>query len=488
MICDKNEPRNPTKKNMSTSKNQNQNSGTSRRRFIKGAAGLSALTVLPRHVLGGPGRIAPSEKTTIACIGIGGQGQINLANFLDFEEVQVVAVCDVNREGAGYVSANWGDIKETRNGGREYGRRMVDDYYAKKKGVSNYQGCRTYGDYRELLEKEDVDAVMVATPDHSHAMIVLAALERGKHVYCEKPLAYTVEEVRRITEAARKAGVATQLGNHGQAKEEARITQEYLLAGAIGPVREVHVSLNKRFWDPPAARPTDTPPVPDGLDWNFWLGPAPERPYHPDYHPWRWRDWRDFGTSPLGDMGCHTLSTIFKALKLESPVTVEAESVAVDSEIYPRRFRVKWEFPARGDMPPVAVTWHDEGYDPPPLQDLAPGRSLPGPAFIGDDGVLKGYRLLPESRMKSYGKPPEVLPRSPGHYKEWVDACRGGPPAGADFVRHGGLLTETPLLGNIAIQLGRKLQWDGPALKITNDGEADRLLRRKYREGWGLPG
>ena len=460
----------------------------SRRRFVKGAAGVSAFTILPRSILGGPGRVAPSEKTTLACIGIGGQGQINLSNLLDFEEVQVVAVCDVNREGSGYISANWDNREKTRGGGRELGRRMVDEHYAKKKGVTNYRGCRTYGDYRELLEKEDVDAVMVATPDHSHAMIVLAALNRGKHVYCEKPLAYSVEETRRITEAARKAKVATQLGNHGQAKEEARITQEYILDGAIGPVREVHISLGKRFWEPPVKRPTDTPPVPGGLDWDSWLGPAPERSYHPDYHPWRWRDWWDFGTSPLGDMGCHILSTVFKSLKLESPISIEAESVPVDSEIYPRQFRVKYGFPARGDMPPVAVTWHDEGFDPPPLKDLEPGRRVPGPAYIGDDGVLKGYRLLPESRMKSYGRPPKVLPRSPGQYREWVDACRGGPPAGSDFARHSGLLTETPLLGNIAIRLGKKLEWDGAAMKIANDDDANRLLRREYRKGWTLQG
>lgn len=476
---------------MKASENHNTRSGggysrLSRRSFVKSVAGAPAFTILPRRVLGGPGRAGPNGKTTLACIGVGGQGQINLLNFLGFEEVQVVAVCDVNRESGGYISANWDNRNQARSGGREYARRMVDEHYAQKTGVSDYKGCRTYVDYRELLEKEDVDAVMVATPDHAHAMIVLNALRRRKHVYCEKPLAYSVEEVRKITEAARVAGVATQLGNQGQAMEEARITQEILLDGAIGPVREVHVSLGKRFWDAPLARPADMPPVPEGLEWDLWLGPAPERPYHPAYHPWRWRDWRGFGTSPLGDMGCHTLSTVFKALKLESPVSIEAESVAVDPEIYPRCFRVKWEFPARGDMPPVAVTWHDEGYDPPPLKDLEPGRQVSGPAFIGDNGVLKGYRLLPESRMRSYGRPPKVLPRSPGQYREWVDACRGGPPAGSDFVRHSGLLTETPLLGNIAIQLGRKIAFDGAGMKIPGDAGADRLLRREYREGWGL--
>lgn len=459
----------------------------SRRRFLGGIMAGATFSVVPRHVLGGPGKVSPNEKTTLACIGMGGQGHVNLFNFLDFDELQVVAVCDVSREGGGYISWDWMQGKDQRLGGREPARRLVDAHYAKKYGAGSYKGCRAYADYRELLEKEDVDAVMVAVPDHSHAAITLAAIGRGKHVYCEKPLAYSVEEARWVTEAARKAKVATQLGNQGQAKEDARVTQEFILAGAIGGVREVHVGLNKRFWDPPTARPTDTPPVPEGLDWDLWLGPAPVRPYHPDYHPWRWRDWLDFGTGPLGDMGCHTLSTIFKALKLQHPIAIEGTCEgSFGPEIYPRRFRVRFDFPERDGMPPVSVTWHDEGFEPPKPKDLEPDRRVPGPIFIGDKGTLIGHRLVPESRMKEFGPPPKVLPRSQGQYKEWVDACRGGPPAGSDFVQHSGLLTETPLLGNIAMRVGKKIEWDGPNLKITNDAAANRWLRREYREGWSL--
>jgi len=400
----------------------------------------------------------------------------------------VVAVCDVNREGGGYISWDWGKGEDRRLGGREPARRRVNEHYAAAKNAGTYSGCRAYANYRDLLDKEDVDAVVVATPDHAHAVVTMAAIKRGKHVYCEKPLAYSVYEARHVAEAARKAGVATQLGNQGQATEEARLVQEFILDGAIGPVHEVHVVLRKRFWDPPkwGSRPPESPPVPEGLAWDLWLGPAPVRPYHPAYHPWRWRDWRDFGTSPLGDMGCHVLSNVFKALKLTYPVSIDAESIECGPEVYPRKFRVRYEFPARGDMPAVSLTWHDEGYEPPRPKGLEPGRGVSGVVYVGEKGTLMGHRLVPESRMQSYGRPPKVLPRSPGQYQEWVNACRGGEPAGSDFVAHSGVLTETPLLGNIAIRLGKKLQWDGPNMKITNDATANQYMRREYREGWTL--
>ena len=335
----------------------------SRRRFLGVMGATAAFTIIPRAVLGGEGQTAPSDKTTLACIGMGGQGHVDLFNFLQNGEVQVVAVCDVNREGGGYISWDWMQGKDQKLGGREPARRLVDEHYTKQKGVGEYRACRAYADYRELLEREDVDAVVVATPDHTHAVVTMAALAKRKHVYCEKPLAYTVGETRQVTEAARRAGVATQLGNQGQATEEARLTQEIILDGAIGAVRQFHVVLGPRFWDPPAGagRPPETPPVPEGLDWDLWLGPAPARPYHPAYHPWRWRDWWDFGTGPLGDMGCHILSTVFKALKLQYPVSVEATCPQIGPEVYPRSFKVQYEFPAREGMPPVTLTWHDSG-------------------------------------------------------------------------------------------------------------------------------
>jgi len=455
---------------------------------LSGGAASLAFTIVPRHVLGGARYVAPSEKTVLGCIGMGGQGHVNLFNLLHFDEVQVVAVCDVNREGGGYISWYWMQGKQKKVGGCEPARRLVDKYYAEKLGVGKYRACRSYIDYRELLDSEDIDAVVVATPDHNHAVVTVAALKRGKHVYCEKPLAYSVREVREVVSWARRMGVATQLGNQGQASEEARVVQEYILDGAIGPVSEVHVTVGPPFWPAPAwcGVPPERPPVPKGLHWNLWLGPAPERPYHPAYHPWRWRDWRDFGTGPLGDMGCHRLSTVFKALKLTYPVSIEGTCEEIGPDIYPRRFRVHWHFPARGSMPPVTVTWHGGGLRPPRPKELEPGRPVRGDLYVGRDGVLMGTRLIPESRARRYGRPPRVLPRSPGHYKEWILACRGGEPAGADFVRHGGLLTEAPLLGNIAMRLGRKLLWDGPNMRVINDDEANRLLQRAYRGGWCL--
>ena len=456
-----------------------------RRGFLGGAA---ALAIVPRHVLGGPGYVPPSEKTTLAAIGVGGQGMQDLQALLQFPEIQVVAVCDVNREGGGYISWNWAQGKAQQNCGREPARRIVDEHYAEQRRSGKYRGCKAYADYRELLAKEDVDAALIATPDHTHAVIAMAALKRRKHVYCEKPLTYSVAEARRLAEAARAAGVATQLGNQGQATEEARVICELIADGAIGAVREVQLWSPARFWrfTPWETRPPETPPVPEGLDWDLWLGPAPARPYHPEYCPWTWRNWWDFGTGVVGDLGCHKLSSVFKALKLGHPVSIEASSTKLNPETYPLGEIIRYEFPARGEHPPLTLTWYDGGLMPARPPELEPGRGLGDTIFIGDKGKIMGYRLIPESRMKSYGRPPKKLPRSPGHFKEWVDACRGGAPAGSNFIDHSGLLSEVCLLGNVAVRAKKKLLWDGAAMKITNDEVANGLLHREYRSGWSL--
>lgn len=475
----------PSKKHGSRRRSESQ---VSRRNFLGGMAAATALAIVPRHVLGGAGQIAPSDKITLAGIGVGGQGLQNMIALQQFPEVQVVAVCDVNREGGGYLSWNWNQGKDQRLGGREPARRMVDEQYAELARSGKYKGCQAYSDYRELLAKEDVDAVMVATPDHTHAVITMAALKRGKHVYCEKPLTYSVFEARQVTEAARQAKVATQLGNHGQANEEARIVCELIGDGAIGPVHEVQVWCGARFWSWPEGegRPPETPPIPAGLDWDLWLGPAPQRPYHPAYCPWTWRNWWDFGTGLLGDLWCHKLSTVFKALKLTHPISVEASCTKLNPETYPLGAIARFEFPARGELPPLTLTWYDGGLKPARPKDLEPGRGVEDVIYIGEKGTMMGHRLIPETRMQAYGRPPKKLPRSVGHYKEWVDACRGGPPAGSNFVEHSGLLTEACLLGNVAIRSGKRLSWDGPNLKITNDQDANRLLHREYRQGWTL--
>lgn len=459
-----------------------------RRGFLARTGALAVLSIVPRPVLGGAGQIAPSGKTTLACIGMGSQGIQDLNAFLPFQEIQVVAVCDVNRESGGYLSWYWAQGKERRNGGREPARRRVDQHYAEQRRSGEFQGCRGYADYRELLEQEDVDAVVIATPDHSHAVITMAALKQRRHVYCEKPLTWSVAEARRVVEAARSAGVATQLGNMGQADESARNICEILWDGVIGPVREVQVWSPARFWKSPLYedRPPDTPPVPDGLDWDLWLGPAPDRPYHPAYHPWTWRNWHDFGTGLLGDLGCHKLSTVFKALKLGHPVTVEACSTQWNPETYPLGVIARFEFPARGDLPPVTLNWFDGGLKPPRPRELEPDEPMRDILYVGDHGKLMGERLVPESRMETYRRPPKTLPRSPGHYREFVAACRGGDRAGSDFVDHAGLLTEVCLLGNVALRAGRKIVWDGAAMRITDDQRANQWLHREYRAGWSL--
>jgi len=464
------------------------NIGISRRKILQKAATASAFFFLPSSALSGFGQTAPNDKTTLACIGMGGRGYQDLRTFLHFDEIQIVAVCDVNRESDGYISWDWNQGNETKISGREPARRAVDEYYSEQKQVGQYNACRAYNDFRELLEKEDVDAVLVATPDHAHAVITMAALKKRKHLYCEKPLTWSVQEARLIVEEAKRAGVATQLGNQGQASEEDRLTREIIADGAIGHVHEVHVAIPARFWHWPAllSRPQDTPPVPDGLDWDLWLGPAPSRPYHPEYHPWTWRNWRDFGTGQLGDLGCHKLSTVFKALNLTHPISVEASSTKMFPDIYPLGVIARYEFPARGDRPPVTLNWYDGGLKPPTPKDLEPNRGISDVIYIGDKGTLMGQRLIPESKMQSYGHAPQTLPRSPGHFKEWVDACRGGVAPGSNFADHAGVLTETCLLGNVALRAGGKLYWDGPNMKFTNNSEADRLLRRDYREGWML--
>lgn len=233
-------------------------------------------------------------------------------------------------------------------------------------------------------------------------------------------------------------------------------------------------------------RPPAGTPVPDGLDWDLWLGPAPARPYHPAYCPWHWRNWWDFGTGQLGDLGCHRMSSVFKALKLGHPASIEASSTYDNGEVYPFGVLARFEFPARGDQPPVTVHWYDGGLKPARPPEIEPNRPIGQNLYLGDKGAMLDYRLVPESKMKAFGRPRELLPRSPGHYREFVDACRGGPPPGSNFVDHAGLLSEVCVLGNVALRAGKKLLWDGPNFKVTNDNAANRFLHREYRAGWSL--
>jgi len=454
----------PSAKVKGSNSEQSMSGTVSRRRFVRDtAAAAAAFTIVPRHVLGEAGRAAPSEKLSIAGIGFGGRGDGDLH---EVSSENIVALCDVD----------W-----------KYGAKTFE----------RYPKARRYRDFRRMLDKEDksIDAVVIATPDHTHAVITMAAIKRGKHVYCEKPLTHSIWEARQIAEAAREAGVATQLGNQGQASEATRLVCEFIWDGAIGQVREVHSWCNRYISPRGIDRPKETPPVPESLSWDLWLGPAPKRPYHPCYHPFNWRGWWDFGTGVLGDIGCHQFAPIFRALKLEYPVSVEGCSSGVNDETAPLASIVRYEFPERDGLPPVRLTWYDGGLmpaRPPELKDGLRFGNADDNLYLGDKGKMLGHRLLPEERSREYGKPPRVLPRSPGHHKEWILACKGGRAAGANF-DWAGPLTEVVLLGNIAVRMGKKLYekgvklyYDGPNMNVTNLPEANKYIRDEYREGWAL--
>ena len=436
----------------------------SRREFIGSAVVTTAVfTIVPSHVLGGPGKQAPSDKLNIAGIGVAGRGAGDLGAC---GSENIVALCDVD----------WRHAAPT---------------------FKKYPNAKKYRDFRVMLDKEDknIDAVIVATPDHCHAVATMAAIKRGKHVYCEKPLTHDIWEARQITLAARKAGVATQLGNQGQASESTRLVCEYIWDGAIGKVREVHSWCNRYISPRGIGRPKDTPPVPGTLDWDLWLGPSPERPYHPCYLPFSWRGWWDFGTGVLGDIGCHQLDPVYRALKLGYATTIEACSSGVNKETAPQSSIVRYNFPAREGYPPLALTGYDGGLMPKRPPELESGRrfgSADDNLFVGEKGKILGHRIIPEAKLKEYPKPPQKLKRSPGHHKEWLIACKGGPPAGANF-DWAGPLTESVLLGNVALHMekqlyekGIKLEYDGPNMKVTNLPEANQYIRREYRKGWSL--
>ncbi len=442
----------------------------SRRRFLSTTATATAFTIVPRHVLGGAQHTAPSEKLNIAGIGVGGMGKSNMSQL---ETENIVALCDVDHEYAA------GTFKK-------------------------YPQAKVYSDYREMLDKEKgIDAVMIATPDHTHAVISMEAMRRGKHVYCQKPLTHDVYEARMLAKTARETGVTTQMGIQGHSMEGGRLICEWIADGAIGEVREVdawcslsYYPWGHAYWSSKwSRRPTDSPPVPVTLNWDLWLGPAAQRPYHPAYHPGVWRCWWDFGCGMMGDRGAHTLDPVVWALKLGHPTSIEATSLDLNPDTHPLGSIVTYQFPAREGTPPVKLTWY-EGVRAPRPPELEDGRRMGnvegGSLFKGAKGKLVGGvygedpRLIPESRMKEYKLPPKTIPRVQGsHEQDWVRACKAGRKAGADF-EYSGLLTEICLLGNIAKRVDARIEWDGPNMKVINLPEANKYVRTTYREGWTL--
>lgn len=404
-----------------------------------------------------PRRISPNEKLNIGIIGAGGKGLENIAGV---SAENIIAVCD------------------------------VDDNRAAE-AYKRLPGTQRYRDYRKMLDKEkSLDAVVVTTPDHHHAPAAIMAMKLGKHVYCEKPLTHSIYEARLMREVAKQQNVATQMGNQGHSFDATRRVVELVRAGVLGKVREVHVWTDRPIWPQGMPRPTEPQSPPSSLDWDLWLGPAPRRPYHSSYLPFNWRGWWDFGTGALGDMGCHNMDAAFWALDLNYPETIEAESSGVNSETAPKWSVIQYHFPARRRMPPARLVWYDGGKLP-QIEDL-PKPPKNGCVIIGDKGKMvfddwhpKNFRLLPEETFYDFKGPNPELPRSKGHYIEWIEACKGGPPALSNF-DYAAKLTETMLLGNLALRVGKKIEWDAKQMKVRNCPEADQFIRRSYREGWSL--
>jgi len=454
----------------------------SRRDFIATAAATAGILVLPARVLGRDGQ-SPNSKLNVACIGVGGKGESDIQEvggryFEDVTDEKGVARRVLKGEGENIVA-------------------LCDvDAHNLNAAAELYPKAKKYSDYRKMLDEmgDQIDAVIVSTPDHSHFPAAMRAITHGKHVYVQKPLAFSVWEARALALAARKHKVATQMGNQGHAGDGIRRLKEWLDAGVIGAVSTVHCWTNRPIWPQGIARPQGCKAVPGHLSWDLWLGPAPVRPYNDGYHPFDWRGWQDFGTGALGDMACHIMDVPHWSLELGAPTRVSATSTPMNNETFPRSSTITYQFPARGAKPPVTLVWFDGGNLPPRPAGLEPDRNLGGSGsfVIGEKGTImcgeygsEGVRLVPEKKMQDLKEslPPKRIPSSPGHYKEWIDACKGGKPAGSNF-DVAGPLTETALLGVVALKAGKALMWDSPHLKITNVPEANKLLKREPRKGW----
>jgi len=438
-----------------------------RRRFVRDFFQAGAgFTLVPSHVLGRRHR-PPSDALRVACIGVGGMGRNDLRGV---SGEQVVALCDVDS------------------------RHLAS-------AAMDHPDATTYADYREMLEQEHdrIDAITISIPDHSHAAAAMLGLTRGKHVYCQKPLARTLGEVRRLRDAARTAGVATQMGNQGHAREGTRQIREWVEAGWIGTVREVHYWTNRPIWPQGIDRPLEQYHVPPYLAWDLWLGPAPTRPFHPAYAHFKWRGWWDFGTGALGDMACHAMDAAFWTLDLGYPEEVVAETTRRYPETAPAVSRVEYRFGSRGRRGPIRVIWRDGGLyaeRPAGLPEDAPWSwdGIGGQLWIGDEGSLNAGvygeepRLLDPERQAALDADPsaEVYPRTEGVYQEWIGACKGGVPAGSGFDIHAGPLSEMVLLGNLAIRSGERLRIDPATGEVLNVTLPPAYTHPTYRDGWTL--
>jgi hypothetical protein len=506
-----------------------------RQLMLTGGAAAAAFSIVPRHVLGGAGFVAPSDKITLACIGFGTEAIREIGGILASPEVQIVAVCDVEKDGTHYLEWSKNDIRDTIRelienptwregsnhvpGGRDVGKEIVETYYAKQRSREHYKGCATYVDFRELLDKEkDVTAVKVMTPDHTHAAISLAALKKGKNVIVHKPLANRLLEARAVIETARSNKIATHFlpatEGFGQ-----KLAVDMIKNGAIGTLREIHNWSMRPMWPQFATRPADTPPVPAGFDWTLWLGPALDRPYHPNYTHTNFRGWYEFGGGSIADMGHYSLWPIFQLLDLESPISVESTPThvcSVSEQIcvpikndysFPAACTIRMRFAPKGTRGALDIFWYDGGIKPPvPDELMAVNKELSeeGMMFVGDKGkILGGFRgensqIIPEARMRAYRQAnnlPEPAPRQRGRRQggnpgarnaSWINAFKGGPASYGDFLL-GGPISDAMNLASISLRLGgRRLLWDSAGAKITNVSEANKFLTREYRPGWEI--
>lgn len=491
-----------------------------RRNFLTATAAAAGLTIIPRHVLGGAGFIAPSDKLNLACVGTGTQGTRVMLSLLKLPAIQVVSVADPVKDDNRYQ--NWGEYELRNNirfsigepkwdegvkgcrAGREPARQIVDTWYGKQKDIT-FKACTAYEDFRELLAKETgIDAVVVGTPDHQHAQVAVKAMEKGKHVFCQKPMTNAVYEARLMADTATRTKVATQVATGNASSEATDLLCEMIWSGAIGPVREVYNWSNRPVWQSGFTELPKEEKIPKGFNWDLWLGRAEYRPFSYDYTHTVFRSWYDFGTGALGDMGCYSFATIYRVLKLGNVSKVEASAntaVGVKNGnpaplpyvSHPQAMNAHLSYPARAGMPPVEIYWIDGGMKfarPAEFDEDGIELAPEGLLFVGDYGKIlcgfqgEGPRLLPKSRQGSFIKPPATIERSKGHVEDWIAACRGGSPARCTF-ESAAPITEALNLAVIAMRTKKRLTWDPVGFK-TNNEEANKLLKPTYRTGWEL--
>jgi len=436
--------------------------GNNRREFLKTTAVIGAGYFVASSVSAEESN-SPNERVNIAAIGVGGKGDSDSRDAGN--QGNLVAICD------------------------------IDDNRLNQK-ASKFEKARKFNDFRKMLDEMDksIDAVTVSTPDHTHAPASIKAMRMGKHCFTQKPLTHTIEEARKLGEVAREMKVATQMGNQGTADNSLREMVAVIQKGTLGDVSEVHVWTNRPVWPQGKDRPTDTPEVPSHVHWDLWLGPAPERPFSPDYHPFKWRGWWDFGTGALGDMACHTLNMPFMALNLRDPISVQAETSGHNEETYPSWSVIEFQFPEKDGRPPVKLVWYDGGKKP--SEELLNGAPMhnSGSLVIGDKGSLYAPGDYAERGLTLHGvdKPEVEWVHSPGHFDEWIRAIKTGEQAVSNFPNYAGPLTETILLGNLAVWAapepgkGKLIEWDAQALEATNAPEVMHIVKKQYPEGFSI--